>query len=241
MSRRSGEAGIRWMGTTAASRTCAALCAVALVVLTAAPASAATGSYTIASSGGATFTLLSSNNLFPGGVDDDTVVLSVNGTGAARLPFRIRIYGTLKPAMAVSSNGNIQFNLASRSAAFTNDCLPSQVLPSQKVVAPFWDDLFFNAAEGEGVFTQTKGAAPNRRFVVSWQGHLFSSTGTVVLAQVVFFENSQTIRMIYGRNGGGSATVGVQASSVGPSTQYVCNSGLTPIVQGLRLDFLHHN
>jgi len=214
-----------------------------MTLVLAAPAGAAgAGSYTISSNGGAAFSVLSTNNLFPGRatVDDSTAVLTTGGTGAFRLPFRIRIYNELKPSMAVSSNGNIQFKVASRSAAFSNDCLPSAVLPSQKVVAPFWDDLYFDTASGDGVFTVTRGAAPNRRFIVSWQGHRFSETGSVVLAQVVFFENSPTIRMIYGRGGGGSATIGVQALGTGPSTSWTCNSGSTSaVVTGLRLDFLH--
>lgn len=117
--------------------------------------------------------------------------------------------------------------------------MPSQVLASQKVVAPYWDDLFFTTADVDGVFTTTRGAAPNRQFVVSWQGHRFAATGELVRAQVVLFENSKTIRMIYGR-AGGSATVGTQFLSTGPSTQRTCNTGsATAVVSGLRLDYLH--
>lgn len=216
-----------------------ALMAAAPVAQAAAPAAQAApeGHYAVSANGGATFALLNSNNLFPSGADDAIVTLSTTSAGALRLPFPVRIYGVSKSSMVVSSNGNIQFFSAANT--FTNDCLPTSILPG-RMLAVFWDDLFMDAAAGQGVFTRTSGASPHRKFIVSWQARQFSSTGDQVRAQVVFTEGSQNIRMVYGANGGGSATVGLQAHNTGPATQWTCNSGTTnAVVSGLRLDFLH--
>lgn len=213
---------------------------VAASLLVAAPAQASQagapeGQYVINDSTGASFALLNSNNLFPSGADDELVTLSTAAGGARKMPFPVRIYGVKKSSMVLSSNGNLQF--FSTDDERNNVCLPTGVLPG-RMIAVFWDDLDFDAASGEGVFTRTSGSAPNRRFTISWQGRIFGTT-QAERAQVVFFENSTKIRMVYGAAGGGSATVGVQAHNVGPSRQWTCNSGSTSAVfQGLQLDFL---
>lgn len=213
---------------------------VAASFLFAAPAQAAQerapeGQYVINDTTGATFSMLNSNSLFPTGADDDLVTLSTAAGGARRMPFPVRIYGVKKFSMVLSTNGNLQF--FSTDDERNNVCLPTGVLPG-RMIAVLWDDLTFSSSDGEGVFTRTSGAAPNRKFTVSWQGHIFGTT-QAARAQVVFFENSTKIRMVYGAAGGGSATVGVQAHNVGPSRQWTCNSGTTTAVTaGLQLDFL---
>jgi hypothetical protein len=112
------------------------------------------------------------------------------------------------------------------------------------VVAPYWDDLFFESDDmshgfTEGVFLKTKGSAPHRKFTVSWQGHEFGAGGALVQAQVVFTQRSQTFKMIYGLNGGGSATIGTQSAQGNNTAQWSCNSGGNAIVSGQKLTFVH--
>lgn len=217
-----------------------------LLVFTAGPASAVgPGSYTIASTTGAAFVQLSSGNLVSGISDDDLFLLSTTGSGLHRLPFALHLYNQSYTNAVVSSNGNIQPGVTSGNNVYTNDCLPTNAFSGRPSVLPFWDDLYFDSSDTshgftEGVFVRTSGAAPHRKFLVSWQGHLFSDAGSQVMAQVTFTEGSQNLTYVYGRSGGGSATVGIQSKQQLSSTQYTCNAGGTPLVSGQKLTLTHH-
>jgi len=217
--------------------------AVSIVVIAATPA-LAVGSYTFTTNSGASFQLLSANNLVNGVVDDQTFRLGRVLTGINHLPFKLHVFGNSYKNVWVSSNGNVQFGGTSATAAFTNDCLPSSTF-SRDVVMPFWDDLFFDSNDlsepfREGIFLRTTRAAPNRRFIISWQGHRFSDAGAHVLAQVIFREDSNNPRFVYGQSGGGSATIGVQSQDLSSFRQVTCNSGTSnAVVQGERIDFLY--
>ena len=184
------------------------------------------------------FLTLSTNSLFPGVADDQVVKLSTSLSGARRMPFPVRFYGAMRSSMWVSTNGNVQFG-TSASPSFSNDCLPSSNIPG-KLVAVFWDDLYVNTANpGQGVFTLTQGVAPNRRFTISWQVVRFDNQGDTVLAQLTFFENSNTIKMVYGKSEGASATIGVQLSRTTQWKQFACNTGTNnTLFNGLRVDFI---
>jgi hypothetical protein len=217
-----------------------------LVLFTAGPASAVSpGSYTIASTTGAAFTQLSSGNLVSGIADDVLYPLSTTGTGLHRLPFALHLYNQSYTNAVVSSNGNIQPGVTSGNSTFSNDCLPTSAFLGRPSVLPFWDDLYFDSNDTshgftEGVFVRTSGSAPHRKFLVSWQGHLFGDTGSLVMAQVTFTEGSQNLTYVYGRNGGGSATVGIQSKQQLSWTQRTCNAGGTPLVSGQKLTLTHH-
>jgi hypothetical protein len=220
--------------------TLVAALSTAMALLGSAVAQAAgPGHYVISSRGGAAYTFLTSNNLFSGFVDDQIAVVSTSGSGAAHLPFQVRVYGQLKSTLYVSSNGNVQF-AAPGNTEYNNDCLPSSLL-SGKVIAPFWDDLTEDTSiSGQGVFTRVSGSAPHRKFTISWQGVRFADQDPVQ-AELIFTEGSQTLSMVYDKPEGESATIGTQAGSKS-FTQYACNTGsTTTVVAGLRLDFLHVN
>jgi hypothetical protein len=156
------------------------------------------GRYQISANGGATFPLLTGNNLVSGVVDDQIFYLSTTSSGRFRLPFTIRAWNRGFQKIGISSNGNVQLGVNPVSpqgtTAFTNDCLPSATF-AKAAILPFWDDLFFDSNDTshfftEGIFTKTTGAAPHRRFAVNWQGHRFSDAGAIVLARVP--------RLVYG-------------------------------------------
>ncbi len=216
-----------------------------LMVVTAGPASAAgPGFYTIASTNGATFSQLASGNLVSGTADDVLYHLSTTGAGLNRLPFALHLYNQTYVNLAVSTNGNVQPGTTAGNSAYSNNCLPSATF-AQPVVMPFWDDLYFDSNDTshgftEGVFVKTSGTAPHRKFLVSWQGHRFDDAGTLVMAQVIFQEGVQTVVFVYGRNGGDSATIGIQSKQQLSSTQYTCNSNAPAVAAGQKLNLLHH-
>ncbi|HEY0389199.1 MAG TPA: hypothetical protein VGC71_12230 [Gaiellales bacterium] len=193
--------------------------------IAAAPANAATpGNYTYTVQGGATFPLLTTGLIIPfaGQTDDTTVLMTTSSTRPFRLPFALHVYGHNYSSVRVSSNGNLQFGGAN-SAAFTNNALPDSQFSTggaNATLFPFWDDLYFVPSDtghffNEGIFTKTSGVAPNRTFVISWQGHAFNSESYFVLVQAVFKESSQTIRYRYGSrdnqtSGAPSETIGAQ-------------------------------
>lgn len=231
--------------THAASSGLVGVAVALLMVFTAGPASAVSpGFYTIASTNGATFSQLASGNLVSGVADDVIYHLSTTGTGVHRLPFSLHLYNQTYVNLAVSTNGNVQPGTTVGNSAFSNNCLPSTTF-GQPVIMPFWDDLYFDSTDTshgftEGVFVRTSGTAPHRKFLVSWQGHRFNDAGTLVMAQVIFQEGLQTVIFVYGRNGGDSATIGIQSKQQLSSTQYTCNSGAPAVAAGQKLTLLHH-
>ncbi len=147
-------------------------------------------------------------------------------------PFPVTFYGNQYTTAWASSNGNLQFG-STASTAFSNDCLPSSTL-TDPTIAVFWDDLRTDVQPGEGIFTATNGSAPFRQFVVEWRAQTFSG-GSETNFEIIFFENSDTVRTVYGTNTGATATVGVQSGS-GSATQWECNVDSLP--NGTRLDYI---
>jgi hypothetical protein len=232
------------------------LVAAAVVVLTATQASAATvGHYNFAASGGASFSFLTSNNLVSGQDDDQLFYLSTTGSGIHRLPFPLHLYNQNYLNIAISSNGNIQPGVPNGGGVsgffdYTNSCLPDSH-HGKPLVAVFWDDLFFDSNDTshgfmEGVFVRTSGTAPHRKFLISWQGHFFSASSSLVLAQVLFTEGSQNVQFVYGLNGsttnpqsgGSSATIGIQSKQQLSFTQWSCNQA-NAVFSGLKLTAVH--
>jgi hypothetical protein len=210
--------------------------AAAAVLLTASQASAAPapGFYFLSLSTG-TFQPQHSGNLVHGTVDDALFGLSTGAPGPRRLPFPLHVYNQTFRTAVVSANGDVQLGVTvgQASAQPVSECLPSRAFP-RPTVLPFWDDLQFDsgrtvAGASEGIYLHTAGSAPHRTFLISWQGRL-RGTRTVVLAQALFREGSQTLTFRYGRFGGDTATIGVQAQRELTQTQLNCDAG-GPIVQ----------
>lgn len=153
--------------------------------------------------------------LFPGGADDSVVKIT--------LPFPVFVYGVKHTTAWVSSNGNVQF-VGPGETTFTNTALPSSTLSPKGAVAPYWDDLVVNGTgSGSGVFSKHSG----NDFIISWRGYEFGNTANTVRVEVIFFKTSRNIEFNYidvNPSGGSSATVGVQKTSAGPSSEWSFNS-----------------
>lgn len=218
-----------------------------ILALMALPGSAAAtlGNYTINAGSGATFSLLTAHNLVSGAADDALYYLSTTAPGLQGLPFPIKAYNHTYRNIAVSTNGNVQLGVVSPggTTAYNNNCLPTATFPTATIM-PYWDDLAFDSNDTthgftEGVFRQTLGKAPHRRFIISWQGHEFSinNSNPLVFAEVIFREGSQNFTFVYGLNEGATATIGVQSAQQQTSAQWTCNS--TAVTSGQSLTFVH--
>jgi hypothetical protein len=217
-------------------RKCAFAALIVLAaVCVAAPASAAGElTYRIRSAEGASFLPASGKgNLFPGFVADDVwATVRLRGSGANRLPFKVRAYGQWYGAIVVSSNGTIQFG-GTPSAFRDNMALPTTWF--ERMLAVYWDDLWFGPGSGTCVCTRVYGTAPHRRYVIAWRGVHFMDL-TPVRVEVIFSEGSGRIRTVYDQGSGAAATIGIQGSSAGPATTWSYNA--PSVSTGTRLTFV---
>lgn len=227
----------------------------ALAVTTPSSPTSIPGSYTFTTQQGVPFTLMSGSNhliIPPTCCTDDAVFrLSTSLSGAFKLPFKLNVYGNPYSQVIVSSNGNMQFGVATGSTAFSNNPLPDTTSGfAGPTLFPFWDDLFMDPTDTshffqEGIFTQTSGTKPHRTFVISWQGHAYSSQSYFALAQAVFKEGSSTIRFRYGApdNQAGfapSETIGAQPNGT-TATQIAFDPPPPGLVStGTQFTLIHH-
>jgi subtilase family serine protease len=86
------------------------------------------------------------------------------GLATATLPFPFKFYGTEYSSVTVSANGIVSFDQVSFLDGY-NTRLPDPSGFTFNLIAPFWDDLVVS-----GVITATEGIAPNRRFIIQWNG-----------------------------------------------------------------------
>ncbi|MEI6311231.1 MAG: hypothetical protein WCP57_03125, partial [Bacteroidota bacterium] len=113
----------------------------------------------------------------------------------------------------ISSNGFVTFNSASGSGCCGGGILPTSFDGVNDVIALFWDDLY---PPGAGSITyNTLGVAPNRRFVVSYNGLPFCcGTTPAVTGQIILYETSNMIDVIITSAVGVSpGTAGIENSS----------------------------
>jgi hypothetical protein len=161
------------------------------------------------------------------GVDDSTET--------AMLPFVFTLYRTRSSSPWISSNGIVGFGSAP-SASFSASCMPSASGVTDPAVFAFWDDLQTRAG---GVCWVTRGAAPNRQFVVTWSDLQFccgDSPTEHLTFSLVFNETSERIDVLYSQmtdtdTSGGSmaarasgerALIAVQDTSSATMTTFAC-------------------
>lgn len=152
------------------------------------------------------------------------------------LPFPVSVYGSTFTSASVSSNGVMVF-AGSPNNSFANQCLPFGV--PETMLAPYWDDQRTDSPAGTGIFTSISGVAPNRVLNIEWRTSNFASSSIYANNyEVRLFENSPNIRVLYNTpmSNGASATIGVQRTGVGQSTQFSCNTG-TPTAPNREVDF----
>jgi len=143
---------------------------------------------------------------------------SDDGSEAVDMGFATSFFGGSYTTAYVSSNGFVTFANVGASSLGNTD-LPSAATPNA-LVAGFWDDLDpADAPEGSGVFTQTRGVAPNREFVVQYTNVPFFSPQPSSLTYQIIIRENGTSDVVWAdmsspsspeRAQGSSVTVGVE-------------------------------
>ncbi|HVU65088.1 MAG TPA: hypothetical protein VHC70_13995, partial [Phycisphaerales bacterium] len=147
---------------------------------------------------------------------------------ALAFPFPVSLYGLSYTGANVSDNGYIEFGGPTANPSYL--CLPVSNLPNAAIF-PYREDLITSTAGGKGIFTSVSGSPGSRQFVVEWRAARYSvyvSPNTIQMKfEVIFYENQPYFDMVYDTIPAfGGATVGVQASGTGPSTEFECNSNV---------------
>jgi hypothetical protein len=179
--------------------------------------------YTSAACNSAYENILTSGTFVANSAGDDNLT-------TIALPWTFTFYGVNQTTVNVATNGFLTFpgtNIAG--APFTNQALAI----GNNGIFPFWDDL--NGAPG--VYTQSMGVAPNRRFIIQWNKPFFGGSDPVDF-EVVLFETTNRIQFRYLdlNNGNGSgATVGI----AGPAGTSVLQLGFNQAIlsQGQCIEF----
>ncbi|WPB80855.1 S8 family serine peptidase [Archangium violaceum] len=161
-----------------------------------------------------TYAVMTEANIRVDGASDET-------TSVISTPFPIHFADVSAgfSTLYVNSNGYIAF--APVPSASANTALPSTFF--QTAILPLWLNLEVPGVEPSGLYYETLGTAPNRKFVVEWRDVAISPIFPVqpLKFQVVFFEKSSDIAFNYAQvfygdadypelDNGGSATVGIQ-------------------------------
>ena len=93
----------------------------------------------------------------------------------ANLGFSFQFYGSLYTQMVVSSNGYLAIP-GQNGTSYSNTVLPNAATPNG-IICGYWCDLNPASAGSGGIRYQTVGVAPNRRFVVHYNGvHRYGTT-----------------------------------------------------------------
>lgn len=157
------------------------------------------------------------------GGDDDYWVLST--------PFPVMFYGANYSEIACSTNANLQFS--SDPERYTSTTNINQI-PSNKMdgaIFAFMTDMRTDVYAADDFYSGMIGVAPQRIFVIDWQGSFYSNDQPVRF-QVHFREDSAIISLLYGvgsnfkaplmdPHDGDAFYVGVQQfGETGPFTRY---------------------
>jgi hypothetical protein len=112
------------------------------------------------------------------------------------LGFSYDFFGNVYTTCHVSTNGNIQFGATPISTSFSPGAIPSPIAPNNYVAAAWTDWNFNNNATGNSIRYETVGVAPNRVFVILFDGSAFGENGTsTYTTQVELYETTGEIEI----------------------------------------------
>jgi hypothetical protein len=163
------------------------------------------------------FDYIAATNELPLSGDDDVMPVD--------LPFPFTLYGRTYDTTHVATNGFMNF--LSFDARFDNESIPDPNEPNGAIY-PYWDDLVVDGAAG--VFTETLGEAPDRRFVIEWRNvRFFDDNSRRVGFEVVLNEDGSILAQYTdiaeddGKEQGNSATVGIEDDEGSIAFEYSFN------------------
>ncbi|MEW5801617.1 MAG: Ig-like domain-containing protein [bacterium] len=154
-----------------------------------------------------------------------TDITGNDSSGEVSIGFDFKFYENRYSTVRVSSNGYLTFG--GYGTEHSNSGIPSVNQPDN-LIAPFWDDL---SPSGGKIYFETRGAAPNRRFIVEWYNVCFNGdTSTRVTFEAILYEGSNQIEFQYlnveansGARGSG-ATIGIENGDGTKGRQFSCNT-----------------
>ena len=169
--------------------------------------------------------------------------LTNNGVSVAQaIPFPFRFYDTTNTQVFIGANGVIGFKAEELDLTENLDLPHSQ--PPYGILCPYWDGL---NVSGQGVvYVGTVGAAPTRRFVMSWVNiPLAASSTTLLTFQAILTEGSPNILFQYRevspaktRGAARRATVGVENDTGTVFTKFTYNGAPAVLANSQALAFV---
>lgn len=162
------------------------------------------GTYNLDTNAAYDFVDISSNGFAGPSSDDGNVV--------APIGFPFTFFGNVINDVVINSNGMIYLNTQSGSY-YQNTLVPGGGDPAGQVAA-YWDDL--NPSVAGSIYYRTVGTAPNRRFVVMWDGVAFfgGSASQTETFCIILDEAGDKITTSWRSTsrGGDSASLGIEAA-----------------------------
>jgi len=135
--------------------------------------------------------------------------------------FYFDFYGVAYSQLYIQSNGAISFD--GGLLADSSGPLPVEVAP-ELLVAAFWDDLAPVPNYSSWFYTELVGTAPNRQFIIQWDGIPHASNANLAFGfQIILEESTDTILVQYQYVSaqdadvgyGGGASTGIQGGAAG--------------------------
>jgi hypothetical protein len=152
-----------------------------------------------------------------------TLALGDETSSTVGIGFAFPYYGQTYTQISVVGNGYLDIPTID-AVAYNNTTLPNAVTPNG-VIAPYWDDL--DPGSGGTINTLLTGSAPNRIFVVSWNGvPLYGAAGSSVMCQALLHESGKIVFQygaMTGTSYGASATIGIESPDASKGVQYSFN------------------
>jgi hypothetical protein len=120
--------------------------------------------------------------------------LSDDGSADVTMPFSFTFYGTTSNLLSVNNNGGVIFGASGAGLPFTNVSLPAASLLGPAIL-PLWDDF---DSEAGNVYTDIRGTAPNRQFIVEWyqRVHYFGNSDSATF-EIILNEGDGSLQFEY--------------------------------------------
>ena len=133
-------------------------------------------------------------------------------SAAVNMGFEFRFYDATYAETYVSSNGFLSFLGGSNAGCCSGQVMPNTDDPDG-IIAGFWEDL--NPAAGGHIYYDSRGASPNRRFIVQYEDVPHSPSGNLSTFQIVLYEGRGhfEIRHLSTTSDGGNHAAGFEDQS----------------------------
>jgi hypothetical protein len=142
--------------------------------------------------------------------------LTLNDNDEFPITFQFSVFyqGTLYTNGTIGNNGALILGTTTAQVDFNNTSL----ITAATGLYPFWDDI---ASSGAGIYTQTVGVAPNRKFIIMWEKDRVGAAGNSLKFELIIDEATQEIFYVYddaitgslAYDNGASATIGLAGNN----------------------------